>query len=126
MTSTSIENDPSPGGSKKLIRISLRRRSGLKASVKVRFLAGAMMTALAVTMASVKLSGRELASPMPSPPPARTSADQAAELQPLPRGLKKVKHIIWIMQENRTFDNYFGTFQIMCLTLFSPGGRGCC
>ncbi len=27
-----------------------------------------------------------------------------------PPGLDKVKHIIWIIQENRSFDNYFGTY----------------
>jgi|SRR5579875_139237 len=27
-----------------------------------------------------------------------------------PPGLMKVKHIIWIIQENHSFDNYFGTF----------------
>ncbi|HVB28590.1 MAG TPA: alkaline phosphatase family protein [Terriglobia bacterium] len=28
----------------------------------------------------------------------------------IPPGLKKVKHIVWIIQENRSFDNYFGTY----------------
>jgi phospholipase C len=27
-----------------------------------------------------------------------------------PKGIEKIHHLIWIMQENRTFDNYFGTF----------------
>ncbi|MGH9469450.1 MAG: phospholipase C [Terriglobia bacterium] len=27
-----------------------------------------------------------------------------------PPGIQKINHVIWIMQENRTFDNYFGTF----------------
>ncbi len=27
-----------------------------------------------------------------------------------PVGIEKIRHVIWIMQENRTFDNYFGTF----------------
>src|SRR5574337_317339 len=26
------------------------------------------------------------------------------------RGLRKIKHIVYIVKENRTFDNYFGTF----------------
>jgi phospholipase C len=33
------------------------------------------------------------------------SAQQAA-----PAGLSKINHVIWIVQENRTFDNYFGTY----------------
>lgn len=32
-----------------------------------------------------------------------------------PAGLSKVKHIIWIVQENRSFDDYFGTY---------PGANG--
>jgi phospholipase C len=27
-----------------------------------------------------------------------------------PAGIHKIKHIVWIIQENRSFDNYFGTF----------------
>jgi phospholipase C len=27
-----------------------------------------------------------------------------------PKGIEKIQHIIWIIQENRTFDNYFGTY----------------
>lgn len=33
----------------------------------------------------------------------------------IPRGLHKIKHIVFIIKENRTFDNYFGTF---------PGANG--
>jgi phospholipase C len=29
---------------------------------------------------------------------------------PPPRGIHKIKHVIVIMQENRSFDSYFGTF----------------
>jgi phospholipase C len=28
----------------------------------------------------------------------------------MPPGFEKINHVIWIIQENRTFDNYFGTF----------------
>src|SRR5215471_21567366 len=28
----------------------------------------------------------------------------------VPGGLKKIKHIVFLVKENRTFDNYFGTF----------------
>ncbi len=27
-----------------------------------------------------------------------------------PAGIEKIQHIVWIIQENRSFDNYFGTF----------------
>ena len=32
-----------------------------------------------------------------------------------PQGIHKIKHVVVIMQENRSFDSYFGTF---------PGARG--
>lgn len=32
-----------------------------------------------------------------------------------PAGMNKINHVIWIIQENRTYDDYFGTF---------PGGDG--
>ena len=35
--------------------------------------------------------------------PATQAASQA-------QGMNKIEHIIWIIQENRTFDNYFGTY----------------
>jgi phospholipase C len=34
----------------------------------------------------------------------------AQEKTEVPAGIQKVKHIVWIIQENRSFDNYFGTF----------------
>ena len=68
--------------------------------------------------------------PSSSPSSAQLSADPVAEAPP-PAGLKKINHIIWIMQENRTFDNYFGTFPgadgippSTCLSK-SPGGTDC-
>src|SRR5271170_7501900 len=27
-----------------------------------------------------------------------------------PAGMQKIQHIIWIIQENHSYDNYFGTF----------------
>ncbi len=54
------------------------------------------------------------------------NADPAA-----PPGLSKVKHIIWIVQENRSFDNYFGTYPgangippTTCLPKL-PGSKAC-
>jgi phospholipase C len=37
-----------------------------------------------------------------APGPART---------PIPAGIHKIKHVVIIMQENRSFDNYFGAYQ---------------
>src|SRR5438477_9869509 len=33
----------------------------------------------------------------------------------IPRGIHKIRHVVIIMQENRSFDNYFGTY---------PGAKG--
>jgi phospholipase C len=38
------------------------------------------------------------------------TAKQAEIPRPPSQGMQRIQHIIWIMQENRTFDNYFGTF----------------
>ncbi len=38
------------------------------------------------------------------------AAQRPGRAMRLPRGLDKVKHIVWIIQENRSFDNYFGTY----------------
>jgi len=40
---------------------------------------------------------------------ASTEGIAAAQNQ-LPIGMEKIQHVIWILQENRSFDNYFGTF----------------
>lgn len=47
------------------------------------------------------------------------------------QGIDKIRHVIWISQENHSFDNYFGTYPGadgippgVCLP-FRPGGRRC-
>src|SRR5579885_2206521 len=35
---------------------------------------------------------------------------QAAPSREIPASIHKIKHIVIIMQENRSFDNYFGTY----------------
>ena len=39
-----------------------------------------------------------------------TFASIAAKPAPAPRGIHKITHVVVIMQENRSFDEYFGTF----------------
>jgi len=73
-------------------------------------LARAFIAGFSLPIAPSEAGVREPSVAVPSSFVAQGSADQPAETQPLPAGLKKVSHIIWIMQENRTFDNYFGTF----------------
>ena len=33
-----------------------------------------------------------------------------AKIFPTPQGIHKIRHVVVIMQENRSFDSYFGTF----------------
>ena len=35
---------------------------------------------------------------------------QGAGIAAPPHGMEKIQHVIWIIQENHSFDNYFGTF----------------
>src|SRR5437870_2524296 len=41
----------------------------------------------------------------PTPKPAQSHAPLAC-----PAGLEKIEHFVFIMQENRSFDHYFGTY----------------
>ncbi len=52
------------------------------------------------------------AAPSPRVPPLLASAAQAHEAAAgsAPSGFDKIQHILFVVKENRTFDNYFGTF----------------
>src|SRR2546425_1153268 len=55
---------------------------------------------------------------VPPTAPMPASAGEEPESQavgPIPAGAEKIQHIVFIVKENRTFDNYFGTF---------PGAEG--
>lgn len=65
----------------------------------------------------------------------RSSLAAASLMKPLPAGgpagIEKINHVIWIIQENHSFDNYFGTFPgadgfppPTCLPTL-PGGTRC-
>lgn len=43
-------------------------------------------------------------------PQSRQAAHHRLAARPALPGLKKIRHIIWIIQENHSFDNYFGTY----------------
>src|SRR6476659_9764103 len=57
--------------------------------------------ALAVIAGAVLVNAVPRATVAATPVPSRTQ---------LARGIHKIKHVIAVMQENRSFDNYFGTF----------------
>lgn len=64
------------------------------------FRRGLVLTALVLTLAIVGCSVAPVQTLPPSPTPSPTANP----------GIHKIQHIIVIMQENRSFDNYFGTF----------------
>ena len=62
--------------------------------------------AMAVTVATVSLG---------SPPPEVLAAESPRAAVDPAKGLRNLRHLIFIVQENRSFDHYFGTF---------PGANG--
>src|SRR5215469_5998632 len=42
--------------------------------------------------------------------PARRALGKPRGSHPIPAGIHKIKHVIIVMQENRSFDSYFGTY----------------
>ncbi|MGD1102196.1 MAG: alkaline phosphatase family protein, partial [Terriglobia bacterium] len=42
--------------------------------------------------------------------PKAQAAGGSAPASAPPHGMEKIQHVIWIIQENHSFDNYFGTF----------------
>ena len=75
------------------------------------------------------LLGGSLGSTFAGSAAVRAQGSSAADRPPA--GIEKIDHVIWIIQENRTFDNYFGTFPGadgippgICLPV-SPGSSQC-
>ncbi len=60
---------------------------------------------VSLILAVLGISVAALADSTPAPAPVTAPATPAAD-----QGINKIKHIIVIMQENRSFDQYFGTF----------------
>src|SRR5258706_2106390 len=84
----------------------------VRASVHLRFLGSledGMKLRLVLAAGAVAALGASIASP------ATVQSHQARSGRPAVRasaqsGIQKIKHIIVILQENRTFDSYFGTY----------------
>ena len=64
--------------------------------------------AAAVLLITISASAAILGARTPSDS-TRPSAIAGARAA-VPAGIEKIQHLVWIMQENRTLDNYFGTF----------------
>jgi phospholipase C len=77
---------------------------------------GLRSRAVAFVISAVLLAYEGCSNPNPPPAPAPQShvakyAQPAASNAPLPDDpIHKIRHVIVIMQENRSFDSYFGTF----------------
>jgi phospholipase C len=63
------------------------------------------VAALLALVALVVTATTSSASSARSQPPATAGASA------IPSGIHKIRHVVIIMQENRSFDNYFGTYQ---------------
>lgn len=42
--------------------------------------------------------------------PEAQPADKPFSASATPQGMNKIEHVVWIIQENHSFDNYFGTY----------------
>jgi phospholipase C len=79
------------------------RKSGRRPSVSLRAVA-VCAVACAATAVLAACSGA------PAGPPVERVAGGPTGTYIVPPGIHKIKHVIVIMQENRSFDSYFGTF----------------
>jgi phospholipase C len=68
-----------------------------------------MAAGMAILVMALVFSGCSSTSTS-KPPVVAPSASPTATASTNPVGLKKIQHFIFIMQENRSFDSYFGTF----------------
>jgi phospholipase C len=93
----------------------LRRRGNGGSFAAIRVLA--VSVGVSALVAACSLVGGKLPAPPTSPAPKKKPASTVERVPGgasgsyiVPPGIHKIKHVIVIMQENRSFDNYFGTF----------------
>ncbi len=70
--------------------------------------AGAVLAGALLVLLACGCDGGVTMPPTSGGSPARTHAE--AEAQASPSGIHRIRHVIVIMQENRSFDSFFGTF----------------
>jgi phospholipase C len=71
--------------------------------------AGVVMAVLLASCTAASPAAREKA-PGPKPHGPTRVAGGPAGTYVVPPGIRKIKHVIIVMQENRSFDSYFGTY----------------
>src|SRR5271165_1369829 len=87
-------------------------RSGESSSMSVpRSLFLALTLTLVVSLAAAQEAGHASAAASKAPAPVRKAASSPSGAQ----DITVIKHIVFIIKENRSFDNYFGTY---------PGANG--
>lgn len=67
-----------------------------------------MVLAAFVLAGACTSAGRD--EPQPSAPTSSAGASATDPSSPSPKGMFKLEHLIFIVQENRSFDHYFGTY----------------
>jgi len=72
-------------------------------------LAGVLISAVLAACAPGKPARRPPTQAAPRPPAGRVAGGETGSYV-VPAGIHKIKHVIMIMQENRSFDSYFGTY----------------
>ncbi len=78
-----------------------------------RVLALAVAGLLATAVAACSVSAPAIQPPHPHPhhqPPGQLAPGGATGSYVIPPSIHKIKHVIIVMQENRSFDSYFGTY----------------
>ncbi len=73
---------------------------------------GGSTTASVATSASTSISSPSTTTPTTatSPTTTTTSSTTTSTTPTIPAGIHKIQHVVIIMQENRSFDSYFGTY----------------
>jgi phospholipase C len=96
---TAISNNP--------IAVAPGRRGRRLLALLAVLVIGAGIGATAVGGGGAKAAARhrQSSTPTPTPLPVRCIGSNCDDV-----GIHKIKHIVFIMQENRSFDSYFGTF----------------
>src|SRR5713101_5432944 len=83
--------------------------SSMRATRSMQGLGIAAVSSLVLSI--VALVFLSVAVPPPAPMPALAGQElESQPVGPVPAGVEKIQHIVFIVKENRTFDNYFGTF----------------
>src|SRR5713226_36066 len=83
--------------------------SPMRAPRSMQGLGIAAVSSLVLAIVALVFLSVAVSPPVTMPASAGQESDPPA-VGPVPAGVEKIQHIVFIVKENRTFDNYFGTF----------------